>query len=797
MKRYLFYVCATALACAAMETPARAQASALGSSFLVYAAAARGSATAYDSKNHVYLVVSAYGAVTGRFVSADGAMMPNCASGAFFVLGGAAFGHFPRVAYSPDANGGLGGFIVTWHEADSPGGGNAVHARPVSLSSCLGPDRIVSGSDTTWWEAGPAISYSSASQRFLVAWRAIAAPGSPGNDIDGRLLDLSGQPIGASPIKITASGAYEDDPSIAYNPSTDQFLVAFRGADTSAFIAARTVAASSGAVGPQYELIRTVGTYITDTTFISSGNRYLVAWFQSPGGSTARFVNSAGVPEGPIIPLSVRFMANDALSLAYNALSDTSFMVSHDQFSYEDGGMEISAAGVPGPAFGATSIGGKGNFYPRIAASSIDKKWMLVTSNVFTAIYGQFIVTASGGGSPPPPPPPPSVAPLQITSFSANKSFPAAEGTAITWTATTTGGTNVQYQFWRYSATEGWQIAQPYSSANSFTWTAPAGTDAVQVWARSAGSSAQYEAFAATGYFDILVGARLKSFFPNRAFPIPLHVPVTFTATAVSAQGAVQYQFWRYSASTGWILAQDYSPSNTYTWYPLEGLNAVQVWVRTVGKSVAYEDYATSAMFTASAAAVITGLSANVPFPATPGTPITFTASATSGGGTIEYKFWGYNAAYNSWSPMRDWGVSNQMTWTPGAGDSGLYQVQVWVRDIGAALPYEDWRSTQLFSITNSTNLTLNVSRSLSGLRSGDSVTFMAQATGGSGNWEYAFWGYNGSSWVLLQPYTVNQNNFSWGVSPGTLAIQVWIRAPGSIAPYERWATTAMFVVSP
>ena len=146
---------------------------------------------------------------------------------------------------------------------------------------------------------------------------------------------------------------------------------------------------------------------------------------------------------------------------------------------------------------------------------------------------------------------------------------------------------------------------------------------------------APYEAFAATGYFDILAGARLKSFFPNRAFPIPLHVPVTFTATAVSAQGPVEYQFWRYSASTGWILAQDYSPSNTYTWYPLEGLNAVQVWVRTVGKSVAYEDYATSAMFTVSAAAVITGLSANVPFPATPGTPITFTASATSGGGTI------------------------------------------------------------------------------------------------------------------------------------------------------------------
>src|SRR6478736_6158602 len=201
MKRHLFVLCAVALACTARATPAFAQASALGSSFAIYGAVSRGSAVAYDTRNQVYLVVSAYGTVSARFVSADGTALPYCiSSGSNFTVGGAAFGHFPRVAYSPDANGGLGGFIVTWHEADSPGGGNAVHARSVSLSSCLGPDRIVSGFDTTWWEAGAAISYSSASQRFLVAWRAIASPGSPGNDIDGRLLDLSGQPIGASPI---------------------------------------------------------------------------------------------------------------------------------------------------------------------------------------------------------------------------------------------------------------------------------------------------------------------------------------------------------------------------------------------------------------------------------------------------------------------------------------------------------------------------------------------------------------------------------------------------------------------
>ena len=92
-----------------------------------------------------------------------------------------------------------------------------------------------------------------------------------------------------------------------------------------------------------------------------------------------------------------------------------------------------------------------------------------------------------------------------------------------------------------------------YSSLNTFTWTPPAGTNAVQVWVRSAGSSAPYDAYAATGYFDIRSGARVTAFFANRSFPLPVHVPVTFTANASSGSGAVQYQFWRYSASTGWI----------------------------------------------------------------------------------------------------------------------------------------------------------------------------------------------------------------------------------------------------
>ena len=815
MKRYLGYLALIVLACAWQERPAFAQASVLGSSFPIYAASSRGSAVAYDTKNHVYLVVSAYGAVNARFVTADGVLLPTCiSSGTSFILGGAAFAHFPRVAYSPDANGGLGGFMVTWHEADSVTGGNAVHARAVSYSGCAGVDRIISNTvdgngtviagDKSWWEAGAAISYSPASQRYLVAWRSISSLNdgqtaySP-DDINARLLDLSGQPLGLTPIKVTSSALYEDNPSIAYNPSTNQFLVSFAGYDTSAFIASRTLSAATGALGPQYELSRASGTYITDATFINSTGRFLVAWFQLPGGSTGRLVNgSSGIPEGSVIPLSTRFMANDAMSVAYNAVSDTSFMVSHDQLTIEDGGLEISAAGVPGPGFGATNAGGAGNYYPRIAASSVSKQWLMVTSNSFLTIYGQFIQTGSsgggggGGGTPPP-------SQVQVTGLTPNVALPVPEGTAITWTAATTGGTApIQYQFVRYTDGLGWSVAQPYSTNNTYTWFPSAGTHALQVWVKSAGSSNAYDAYLSTGMFTILDPApKLTSLTSNVAFPVSLGVPVTFTASATGGPGPLQYKFLRYSSSTGWTVGQDYSTSSSFVWYPPSGTNAVQVWVRAAGSSAAYQDYMTTGLFgVAGSPAKLTGVVANVNPPIATSTTVTWTASATGGSGPLEYKFFRYDLGANAWSVLRDWGASNQASWTPGVGNSGWQALQVWVRTAGSSSAFEDFWSTGYFLVTDSTELNLTPNRSLTGLRVGDLVAWTANVAP-AGSWEYQFVTFDGSSWKVQQPYTASQNTFVWFPPAGTVALQVWIRAAGSHATWERYQTTGMFVVNP
>ena len=270
------------------------------------------------------------------------------------------------------------------------------------ISNTIDANGAVIGGDKTWWEAGPAIAYSTRAQRWLVVWRSIVSADGQFNDVNGRILDLSGQPLGFSPVKVTYSSGYEDNPSVAYNPTTDEFLVTYSGEDgTSPYVAAKRVT-SAGIVGPGYVLSRASGTYITDTTYVASTGNYFSAWHQVPGGATGYVVNGVtGAPEGAPIPLSTRFTANDAMSVAYNALSGTSFLVSHDQLTSEDGGFEISAAGVPSAGFGTTSIGGKGNYYPRIAASSVDKRWMMVTANNFAAIFGQFISSTGVAAAPP------------------------------------------------------------------------------------------------------------------------------------------------------------------------------------------------------------------------------------------------------------------------------------------------------------------------------------------------------------------------------------------------------------
>src|SRR5687768_11920412 len=152
-----------AVGAALIPTNSYAQVSRLGATLPLWSAGgARGSDVAFDSKNNVYLVVSSFGTVRGRYVSADGEPL-----GAEFVIQASPhYSHFPRVAYSPDAAGGAGGFLVSWH-ASVTAAGTDVYTRIVSYTAGLGTESLLMPADSRY-EAGAAVAYSTVSKEFLV-----------------------------------------------------------------------------------------------------------------------------------------------------------------------------------------------------------------------------------------------------------------------------------------------------------------------------------------------------------------------------------------------------------------------------------------------------------------------------------------------------------------------------------------------------------------------------------------------------------------------------------------------------
>ena len=258
------------------SSPARAQTSRLGPSITAISDVVRGSSVAYDYKDSMYLVVSAHGNLNGRFVSAAGALLGQVT----IQTSTTGFSQYPGVAYSPDAFGGAGGFLVAWHQSLAVGA--VVHARMISTAGALGPESQISA-DGSWWEAAADIAYSTSSKEFLVVWQA--------QGIRARRIGNSGEMLGTN-IYVTGTD-YHRDPSVAYNSATNEFMVVYAGVDAvSAYAAARRVAPGTGAVlGTETLLNRAKATYITDVAYDSVTNRYLAAWYQ--GGTFGRVLDAS------------------------------------------------------------------------------------------------------------------------------------------------------------------------------------------------------------------------------------------------------------------------------------------------------------------------------------------------------------------------------------------------------------------------------------------------------------------------------------------------------------------------
>jgi hypothetical protein len=406
----------------AWPTPAAAQAGRSGPTFMV------GGATspvilpdvAYDPSRNQYLVVSGSGFIEGQLLNANGAKIAGFVVTAGSLVGG--YAQTPRVVYAAGVNGGAGGYLVTWHESVGPvaqvrGKLIGPDGTPLSGDIVIATEAALPGTGSLW-TMGAAVSYSTASQEFLVAWM---GGYQSSQDIRFTRLNTAGQLLQQT-VAITGGADWERDPSIAYNSAQNEFYIAYAGyfdAGRFGYVSGQRIQAGSGALlGPPTTFIQSAATLIPSVEYNTNSGQYLVVWWNNSGGGAAFYgvsVNGAtGATIGGVRVMSSYYFAYDALDVAYNSGTGDYLLVTHGAGlqNYEDAAVHIRPDGTPlDNGFILTQTtdvrplkpdprNNDGNYNPRIA-SSTSGRYLAVTSSVFAAIHGQF--ATSSGGQPPPP----------------------------------------------------------------------------------------------------------------------------------------------------------------------------------------------------------------------------------------------------------------------------------------------------------------------------------------------------------------------------------------------------------
>jgi hypothetical protein len=229
-----------------------------------------------------------------------------------------------------------------------------------------------------------------------------------------------------------------------------------------------------------------------------------------------------------------------------------------------------------------------------------------------------------------------------------------------------------------------------------------------------------------------------------------------------------------------WELLQTWGPNDNVIWSTAgytPGAYEMRASVRKVGNTALLGMATMPVTMAAAPGATLTGN----PAPANPpsaGTPVLFTAGVTGGSGSFEYEFLGSVDGVN-FMITRDFSPDPNWSWGTAPGS---YFFKVNVRNAGTTGPVAS--STVVnYSITEPAP-SGDIVASLSGLpaspTTAGTVEFTAEATGGSGSFEYEFVGsVDGVNFIITRDYSTDPN-WTWGTAPGNYFFKVNVRNAGS-----------------
>ncbi len=367
-----------------------------------------------------------------------------------------------------------------------------------------------------------------------------------------------------------------------------------------------------------------------------------------------------------------------------------------------------------------------------------------------------------------------AVVPLSVTAVTPDKTS-AGVGDTITWTASAQGNMGViEYNFWLYL--NGANIKTgTYSTANTFSYVPTAvGAYSVKVYARYVGSTDGVLQSREGGIVNVTAAAPAAplSVTGITADKTAANIgdTLTWTAAATGGSGALSYCFYVYKDGTA-VYKGSYGAARTVSWKITEaGTYTAKVFVKDgAGKSAGK----LSAGVTVSAPAAplsVTGITADKTA-ANVGATLTWTAAATGGTGTLRYCFY----VYKDGAVVQKGGYGAAKTVSYTAAEPGTYTAKVFVRDGSGTTVNRLSAGVAVTGPVAPLAITgITVDKTNAGI--GDTLTWTAAASGGTGTLRYCFYVYKDGATVLKSGYGAAKT-FSYTVTePGTYTAKVFVR---------------------
>ncbi|NFJ86313.1 N-acetylmuramoyl-L-alanine amidase [Clostridium botulinum] len=264
----------------------------------------------------------------------------------------------------------------------------------------------------------------------------------------------------------------------------------------------------------------------------------------------------------------------------------------------------------------------------------------------------------------------------------------------------------VLYQFWvKDLSINSWTMIRDYGETNSFNYTpAKAGKYLIGIHVKDKYSKENLDDFIYENYDVSISKAKLEkvevSYNGNVITNGEIGVGKNYVIKGYgnSANG-VLYQFWVKDLSTNsWTMIKDYREENSINWKPtvggkyLVGIHVKDKYSIDTLDDHIYENY-TILSDNARLEKVEVKLDGNsISNNLNVGKTYTIEGSATSKNGVL-YQFWVKDLSINSWAMLRDYGESNNITYTP--TKSGQYLIGVHVKDKNSKESLDDFKYNQ------------------------------------------------------------------------------------------------------